>query len=174
MPGNDSSLIWTEYVPFDSLPQVRNPSSGFVQNSNSSPFRASLDGDNPDPSQFPSSFGIETKETDRSLRIHELLTADESITHQEFLKYKWDQTVTTQGRMWKRIQPILRFRTGRQKSANSGMGRSTPAGRQDRVSAAATADRARVRSLMDRLLCAPGNGTALARSGRGRGPAPAR
>ena len=37
LPGNTSETLWTEYLPFESMPQVKNPASGFIQNCNSTP-----------------------------------------------------------------------------------------------------------------------------------------
>ena len=34
LPGETSTNLWTTFVPFDSLPQVTNPPSGFFQNCN--------------------------------------------------------------------------------------------------------------------------------------------
>jgi acyl-homoserine-lactone acylase len=35
--GSDRELLWTDYLPFEAMPQFENPSSGFVQNSNDGP-----------------------------------------------------------------------------------------------------------------------------------------
>jgi acyl-homoserine-lactone acylase len=35
--GSDPELLWTEYLPFNALPQLENPASGFVQNANDGP-----------------------------------------------------------------------------------------------------------------------------------------
>ncbi len=92
LPGNTSETLWTEYLPFEKLPQVKNPESGFVQNCNSSPFRTTVGPDNPRPEDFPAYCGIEPVEhmTNRSLRLLELLGADDSITEDEFYAYKYD------------------------------------------------------------------------------------
>lgn len=107
VPGDQSHLVWEDYVPFESLPQVKNPAAGFLQNANSTPFAATLGDDNPQPEDFSPTLGIETRHTDRALRITELFAADDSITHEECLTYKWDQTVTKQGQVWRRIQPLF-------------------------------------------------------------------
>lgn len=107
LPGDESKLVWDEYVPFESLPQVKNPAAGFLQNANSTPFAATLGDDNPDTDDFAESLGIETQQTDRALRITELLSADESITHDECLTYKWDQNVAAEGQVWEHIEPLF-------------------------------------------------------------------
>src|SRR5262249_26245654 len=73
VPGNTSRTLWTDYLPFDRLPQVRDPPAGFVQNCNSTPFRTTTGEGNPDPAAYARSFGIERTMTNRALRALELL-----------------------------------------------------------------------------------------------------
>lgn len=40
MPGDRSDLIWTKLRPFSASPQIWNPKSGWLFNSNNTPFRA--------------------------------------------------------------------------------------------------------------------------------------
>jgi acyl-homoserine-lactone acylase len=40
VPGDTSATAWDGYVPFDSIPQVIDPPSGFLMNANNTPFRA--------------------------------------------------------------------------------------------------------------------------------------
>jgi len=91
LPGDRSETLWTEYLPFAALPQVVNPASGFVANSNHTPFRATVGPDNPDPADFSPTLGIETDMTNRGLRALELLGADSSISREEFRRYKFDK-----------------------------------------------------------------------------------
>jgi penicillin amidase/acyl-homoserine-lactone acylase len=95
VPGNTSRTLWTQSLPFDRLPQVRDPPSGFVQNCNSSPFHTTVGEGNPEPSAYSPAFGIETRMTNRSLRALELLGADEQITREEFDRYKFDVTYSS-------------------------------------------------------------------------------
>lgn len=90
LPGNTSETLWTSYLPFDLLPQVLNPPSGFIQNSNSSPFQTTVGAGNPDPTLFSATFGIETKMSNRAYRSLELFGNDPDITEAEFAAYKFD------------------------------------------------------------------------------------
>lgn len=90
LPGDTSKTLWTEYLPFDQLPQVLNPPSGFIQNANGSPFRTTLGAGNPNPDIYSPTLGIDTDISNRSLRMLELFGADESITPEEFVQYKFD------------------------------------------------------------------------------------
>ena len=107
VPGNTSRTRWTEFLPFDRLPQVRDPPSGFVQNCNSSPFQTTVGDGNPEPSAYAPAFGIETRMTNRSLRALELLGADEQITREEFDQYKFDITYASTSVMAARIGQLL-------------------------------------------------------------------
>jgi len=107
VPGNTSRTLWTESLPFDRLPQVRDPPSGFVQNCNSSPFHTTVGDGNPEPSAYAPAFGIETRMTNRSLRALELLGADEQITREEFDQYKFDVTYAGASVMAARIGQLL-------------------------------------------------------------------
>ncbi|PCJ62686.1 MAG: penicillin amidase [Candidatus Hydrogenedentota bacterium] len=90
LPGNTSDTLWTEYLPFDDLPQVLNPKNGFVQNNNSTPFLMTFGPEAPREEDFSKTLGIETRITNRTLRALELFEADESITWDEFVAYKFD------------------------------------------------------------------------------------
>jgi penicillin amidase/acyl-homoserine-lactone acylase len=90
LPGNTSNTLWTEYMPFNALPQVLNPPSGFVQNANSSPFQTTRGIGNPDPANYSPTYGIENSMTNRAFRALELFGMDEEITFEEFIAYKYD------------------------------------------------------------------------------------
>ena len=90
LPGNTSETLWTSFLPYDKLPQVLNPPSAFVQNCNSSPFHITFGPGNPNPDDYSPTFGIESRLTNRTLRALELHAADDSITYEEFHKYKFD------------------------------------------------------------------------------------
>ena len=90
VPGNTSDTLWSGYLPLEDLPWVIDPDGGFIQNSNSSPFTATLE--ELDPADYLPAMGVEAQETNRSLRARELLAADEAITPAELADIKWDMT----------------------------------------------------------------------------------
>ena len=91
LPGDRSDLIWSERLPFDAVPKVVNPRSGFVVSANHTPFRSTAADDAPDPARFAPELGIESRITNRALRALELFGGDASITREEFRAYKFDK-----------------------------------------------------------------------------------
>lgn len=91
LPGDTSRTLWQEYHPFDAMPQVVQPRSGFVFNANNHPFMATDKQDDLKREDYSATFGIETRVTNRGLRFEELLSADPSITAEEFRAIKFDK-----------------------------------------------------------------------------------
>lgn len=60
LPGDTSEALWDTYLPYDALPQVLNPPSGLVFNTNHTPFQATVGQGNPNPADFSPTLGIET------------------------------------------------------------------------------------------------------------------
>ena len=92
LPGDRSDLIWRSYVPFDKIPQLWNPPSGLVFNSNNTPFHATAPADDLKPEDFSTTLGIQTDMTNRAWRAMETYGADSRITAEAFHAYKYDLT----------------------------------------------------------------------------------
>ncbi len=107
LPGDTSETLWTTYLPFDRLPQVKNPASGFIQNCNSAPYRTTIGPENPRPEDYSPTLGIETIMTNRALRALELFGSDESITEEEFYEYKYDMAYSRDSDVFGYVQEIL-------------------------------------------------------------------
>ena len=90
LPGDTSAVMWDGPVGFDRYPKIVNPTSGFVQNANNTPFLAAGPGSEMKPADYSPYLGIELGMTNRGLRATELLAADTSITPQELLAIKMD------------------------------------------------------------------------------------
>ena len=90
VPGDRSDLIWTQTRKPSEAPQIWNPKSGFLFNSNNTPLRAT-DGTD-DMKAFPPEWGIQPADdmTNRAFRAIETYGADKSITAAEFEAYKYD------------------------------------------------------------------------------------
>ncbi len=111
LPGDRSEVVFTDYLPFDELPQVLDPAAGFVQSCNSSPFTATLGDDNPSPARFSATAAVETQESNRSLRSLTLLdpARKPQLTRGELLEMKWDQRYDARSAVYTRvIEPLLK------------------------------------------------------------------
>lgn len=96
LPGNTSKTLWTKYHPIEELPQYLNPASGYLFNSNHSPFNASATTDNIKNSNYDPTMGYETNENNRSIRFMELLKPYEKIDYNHFKKIKFDRQLPRQ------------------------------------------------------------------------------
>ena len=90
VPGNTIQSLWQGYIEYDMLPRVVNPESGFVQNCNSTPYKATLGIVESRMPFLMNNLGIETFQTNRAYRAIETYGADTSITREEFYQYKFD------------------------------------------------------------------------------------
>ena len=90
--GDRSDLIWTKLRPFSASPQIWNPKSGWVFNSNNTPFRATDPSSDLKPGDFPASQQIQpiTDMTNRGFRALEMYGPDKSISAAGFSTYKYD------------------------------------------------------------------------------------
>ena len=94
LPGDTSRDIVPGTVGWNEVPKNINPGSGFVINSNNTPFQASGAGYELDPKAFSPLLGIETYTTNRGTRAIELMGADPSISAQDLFNIKFDTTVS--------------------------------------------------------------------------------
>ncbi|HZL00808.1 MAG TPA: acylase [Caulobacteraceae bacterium] len=107
LPGDRSDLIWRHYLPFDRVPQIWNPKSGFVFNSNNTPFQATGPGDALKPADFPATMGLQTNMTNRAYRAEETFGADTCITAAAFRAYKFDLAYSPRSDMAKVVAAVL-------------------------------------------------------------------
>ncbi len=107
LPGDDSSLIWQDVEAFDELPQVVNPTSGWVMSANQSPFRVTAEGDNPDRADFAATAGYQTRMTNRAHRGLELLDELGPISAAEFYAIKHDKSYSRASRSYVYVTQAL-------------------------------------------------------------------
>ena len=107
LPGDRSDLIWHGYLPFGRVPQIWNPKSGFVFNSNNTPFMATGDADALKPADFPAAMGIQTNMTNRAWRALETFGADTHISAAAFRAYKFDIAYSARSDMAKVVGAVL-------------------------------------------------------------------
>lgn len=86
IPGNTSTNLWTKFHPYEDLPRVIDPESGWLQNANDPPwtttFPASIDPDNYPKYMAPRLMYF------RAQNSAKMLMNDESITFDEMISYK--------------------------------------------------------------------------------------
>jgi penicillin amidase/acyl-homoserine-lactone acylase len=106
VPGNRSDLIWHRYLPFDKIPQLWNPKSGYVFNSNNTPYQATAPEDDLKPQEFSPTLGIQTNMTNRAYRALETFGMDRSITDAAFRRYKFDLAYSERSEVAKMIAQV--------------------------------------------------------------------
>lgn len=90
LPGNISSTLSSRYHPFENLPQVMNPASGYLFNTNNTPFNSTAPSDNIRSQDYDQTMGFREKENNRSTRFMELIARYEKLNWQDFLDIKYD------------------------------------------------------------------------------------
>ncbi|WP_086607881.1 acylase [Erythrobacter donghaensis] len=97
LPGNRSDLIWQGAVDYKTLPRIVNPASGWLYNSNNTPFTAAGAGSDLDPAAFAPVMGIELKQTNRSWRAYKLLSEARVLDRATLEAIKYDTGYERQG-----------------------------------------------------------------------------
>jgi len=88
VPGDTSATLWTETHPYDELPKVVDPPSGWLQNANDPPWTTTVP-----PALDPAAFPPYMAPRGMSFRAQQsarLLRDDEKITFEELVAYKHD------------------------------------------------------------------------------------
>ncbi len=109
LPGNTSATCWTEFKPVSELPQYVNPPSGYLFNTNHSPFLATDPRYNIDRQKADKNDGYEMYHNNRSERVTELIPPGK-IGYEQFKKIKFDQQLPRQLRYTYGIDTLLQMR----------------------------------------------------------------
>jgi acyl-homoserine-lactone acylase len=94
LPGDTSRDYAPGTFPWAMVPRNVNPASGFLENSNNTPFMAAGTGSEMNPKDWSPLLGIETDTTNRSTRALELLGSDPSISAADLYRIKYDVAVS--------------------------------------------------------------------------------
>ncbi|OBV10052.1 Penicillin amidase family protein [Erythrobacter dokdonensis DSW-74] len=97
LPGDRSDLVWQGAVDYEALPRIVNPASGWLYNSNNTPFTAAGAGSDLDPDAFSPVMGIELKQTNRSRRAYQLLTEAGVLDRAALERIKYDTGYAREG-----------------------------------------------------------------------------
>ena len=99
LPGDTSRVVWTTYEPTSADPTYVDPASGWLANSNNTPFVATGGGGDLDPSSFSPLLGIETYMTNRAYRFRDRFAAlgTAKISRADLLGIKFDKGYSRDG-----------------------------------------------------------------------------
>ena len=97
LPGDRSDLIWQGAVDYAALPKLKNPASGWIYNSNNTPFTAAGAGSDLASDAFSPVMGIELKQTNRSWRAYKLLSEASVLDRATLEAIKYDTGYEREG-----------------------------------------------------------------------------
>ena len=107
LPGDDPALVWDADAPFERLPLLVNPPSGYLVNANNTPFVASSPRDDLRPEDYADTVGIETRMTNRIRRAVSLIEADSSLTMAEIEAIKFDTGYDPESRIGRAVRSAM-------------------------------------------------------------------
>lgn len=97
LPGDRSDLIWQGSFHYANLPKLINPASGWLYNSNNTPFTAAGEGSDLSPYDYAPELGIELKQTNRSWRAYKLLSEASILDRATLERIKYDTGYEREG-----------------------------------------------------------------------------
>ena len=97
LPGNRTDLIWQGPVEYARVPKLVNPASGWIYNSNNTPFTAAGAGSDLSPDDFAPELGIELKQTNRSRRAYKLMSEANLLDRANLRRIKYDTAYDREG-----------------------------------------------------------------------------
>lgn len=109
LPGNTSVTLPSNYHSFADLPQLTNPNSGYLFNTNNTPYNATAPEDNLNMEDFDSTMGYVQRENNRSLRFMELIAEHNQLSYQEFKDVKFDVTLPDSLAYPVNVNPVFRI-----------------------------------------------------------------
>jgi acyl-homoserine-lactone acylase len=111
VPGTSDATLWTATHPYDELPKVIDPPSGWLQNANDAPwtttFPVAIDPARYPPYMAPKGMSLRAQQSAR------LLDEDASITFDEFAAYKHSTRMMLADRVLGDLLPMARAAGGR-------------------------------------------------------------
>ncbi|MCS7072982.1 MAG: acylase, partial [Bacteroidia bacterium] len=109
LDGSRSDLIWKEIHPISRVPQLLNPASGYLFNTNNTPLNATAPEDNLKPHQVEPSFDIQVYDNNRSRRMTDLFNElrGKKISWDDFKRIKYDIAYPKHGAFYESIKPFF-------------------------------------------------------------------
>ena len=109
VPGNTSKTMPHGYHPFSDLPQYHNPPSGYLFNTNNSPFNATAKEYNLKEEDFDPTIGYAERENNRSNRFMELIAKYDKLSYQDFKDIKFDAQLPDSVVYWINMNTVFRM-----------------------------------------------------------------
>ena len=103
LPGDRSELIWADTMAVSELPQAIDPEAGWVFSANHTPFKMSEPDSSPKRGDFPASYGVEYRMTNRAMRALQLFSNEDSISREELLKFRADTKYHPEFKLWQTV-----------------------------------------------------------------------
>ena len=95
LPGNTSQTLWPAvFYPFDSVPQVLKPKSGYLVNTNNSAFDVTTTECNAACSSYDKCMGYGLEKNNRSIMAHLLIGKYPKLSYDDFKKVKYNDDYT--------------------------------------------------------------------------------
>lgn len=107
IPGDTSKTLWTKIHPYNDLPKVIDPKSGWLQNTNDPPWTTTF----PlvlNPDNYPSYIAPRDFMDFRSQRSVKMLDEDKQISFQEMIEYKYSTRMELADRLLDDLIPAAR------------------------------------------------------------------
>lgn len=107
IPGDTSNTLWTKYHSYSDLPRVVNPPSGWLQNANEPPWTTTF----PQVltyNNYPAYMAPRPNMSLRSQRSAKMLLADDSISFDELIEYKYSTLMELADRILDDLIPAAR------------------------------------------------------------------
>jgi acyl-homoserine-lactone acylase len=105
IPGDQSKTLWTKFHPYQDLPKVIDPPSGWLQNANDSPwtttFPTAIKADN-----YPAYIAPRSPMDFRAQHSARMLAEDESISFEEMITYKHSTRMELADRILDDLIPV--------------------------------------------------------------------
>jgi acyl-homoserine-lactone acylase len=108
IPGDTTATLWTDVLPYDRLPRVLDPATGWLQNANDPPWTSTVPAAL-DPADYPPHLAPQFMHF-RAQRSARMLAEDSSITFEELLAYKHSTRMELADRLLDDLVPAARAR----------------------------------------------------------------
>jgi acyl-homoserine-lactone acylase len=111
VPGNTTATLWTQTHPYQDLPRVIDPPSGWLQNANDPPWTTTL----PlvlNPDNYPPYMAPRDSMEFRAQHSARMLAEDEQISFEEMIKYKHSTRMELADRLLDDLVPAARQQGG--------------------------------------------------------------